>query len=80
MGIPNLSMSLLITILNLLSFRRYICLISGSKLASPLTADLASVMRSIMEQAGIKCGAYTGIHAYFSRGDFHSVEGNFQVL
>ncbi|CAH2217368.1 jg23263 [Pararge aegeria aegeria] len=47
----------------------------GSKLASPLNHNLASAMLSVVTEASIKCGLYTGIHAFFSKGDFHSIEG-----
>ncbi|XP_045448529.1 macrophage mannose receptor 1-like [Melitaea cinxia] len=51
------------------------CHLEGSKLASPLNADLSAAMRRLMKEDGMKCGIFTGIHSTFSRGDFHSVEG-----
>ncbi|XP_039754267.1 macrophage mannose receptor 1-like [Pararge aegeria] len=51
------------------------CHLEGSKLASPLNHNLASAMLSVVTEASIKCGLYTGIHAFFSKGDFHSIEG-----
>ncbi|CAH0719669.1 unnamed protein product, partial [Brenthis ino] len=52
------------------------CHLEGAKLASPLTSGLSLAMRKKMEREGVlKCGVFTGIHASFSRGDFHSIEG-----
>nr|XP_034830465.1 uncharacterized protein LOC117987550 isoform X1 [Maniola hyperantus] len=51
------------------------CHLEGSKLASPLNTELAAAMRSVAQQNSLKCGVFTGIHSFFSRGDFHSIEG-----
>ncbi|XP_041978384.1 C-type mannose receptor 2-like [Aricia agestis] len=50
------------------------CHLEGAKLASPLTEELKTALRGLIP-AGDDCGVFTGIHATFSRGDFHSVEG-----
>jgi thiamine biosynthesis protein ThiC len=47
----------------------------GAVLASPLNKLLFEAMVKLMKSNQIECGAFTGIHATFSKGDFSSVEG-----
>ncbi|XP_023949387.1 macrophage mannose receptor 1 [Bicyclus anynana] len=51
------------------------CHLEGTNLASPLTNELKLAMVSEIQQAALECGVFTGISSFFSRGDFHSVEG-----
>ncbi|XP_013169530.1 PREDICTED: macrophage mannose receptor 1-like [Papilio xuthus] len=53
------------------------CHLEGSNLASPLNVGLKSAMSVLIGEASgdMTCGAFTGIHAMFSRGDLYSIEG-----
>ncbi|XP_052740366.1 uncharacterized protein LOC112053983 [Bicyclus anynana] len=52
------------------------CHLEGGNLASPLDAGLRLAMQAAMQQAElVKSGVFTGISGFFSRGDFHSIEG-----
>ncbi|CAH2984881.1 unnamed protein product [Chilo suppressalis] len=48
-------------------------LVTGAVLASPITSQINSILS--MQLNLIKKPIYTGIHATFSKGDFHSIEG-----
>ncbi|CAG5031463.1 unnamed protein product [Parnassius apollo] len=53
------------------------CHLEGGKLASPSTQGLINAMKLLIDGAtgDMSCGIFTGIHATFSRGDFHTIEG-----
>ncbi|KAL0811289.1 hypothetical protein ABMA28_009703 [Loxostege sticticalis] len=51
------------------------CHMEGAVLASPLTPALRDAMSNLAKDKNISCGVFTGIHAFFSRGDFASIEG-----
>ncbi|CAH2038125.1 unnamed protein product, partial [Iphiclides podalirius] len=53
------------------------CHLEGGNLASPLNIGLKNAMNILIGEAtgDMTCGAFTGIHAFFSKGDFHSIEG-----
>ncbi|CAK1595717.1 unnamed protein product [Parnassius mnemosyne] len=53
------------------------CHLEGSKLASPSTQGLINAMKLLISEAtgDMSCGIFTGIHATFSKGDFHTIEG-----
>ncbi|CAF4900146.1 unnamed protein product [Pieris macdunnoughi] len=52
------------------------CQLEGAILCSPNTINLVEVMKFVMQntRAGVS-GVFTGTHATFSKGDFHSVDG-----
>lgn len=54
--------------------------ISGGRLASPMSGDMASAMVSIMAKNGNTSHVYTGINAHISRGDFMTTEGKLSKL
>ncbi|XP_038211933.1 C-type mannose receptor 2-like isoform X1 [Zerene cesonia] len=52
------------------------CHLEGAILLSPKTANLQEVMKKTMKDThSERTGVFTGIHALFSKGDFHSVDG-----
>ncbi|XP_038211903.1 secretory phospholipase A2 receptor-like [Zerene cesonia] len=52
------------------------CQLEGGVLASPKTEALSYVMRRLMKGTHSETtGIFTGIHALFSKGDFHSIDG-----
>ncbi|CAH2038132.1 unnamed protein product, partial [Iphiclides podalirius] len=53
------------------------CHLEGGNLASPSNIKLRKAMGFLIEEAtgDMTCGVFTGIHAFFSRGDFQSIEG-----
>ncbi|XP_026325290.1 C-type mannose receptor 2-like [Hyposmocoma kahamanoa] len=52
------------------------CQLEGADLASPSSELMLQAMIDISGQAsGVRCGIYTGINAWFSKGDYTSIEG-----
>ncbi|CAH2038128.1 unnamed protein product, partial [Iphiclides podalirius] len=53
------------------------CHLEGGNLASPSNSSLQDAMSFLIEEAtgDMSSGVFTGIHAFFSRGDFQSIEG-----
>ncbi|XP_047517696.1 C-type mannose receptor 2-like [Pieris napi] len=52
------------------------CHLEGANLASPQNLKFATVLRNTLKNTHAeRTGIFTGIHATFSNGDFHSIEG-----
>ncbi|XP_026318392.1 C-type mannose receptor 2-like isoform X1 [Hyposmocoma kahamanoa] len=52
------------------------CQLEGADLASPSDDLMLNAMLFISKDAvGVNCGVYTGIHSWFSKGDFTSIDG-----
>lgn len=51
---------------------------SGADLASPSDDLMLNAMLYISKDAvDVNCGVYTGIHSWFSKGDFTSIDGRY---
>ncbi|CAH2038130.1 unnamed protein product, partial [Iphiclides podalirius] len=53
------------------------CHLEGGNLASPLNSSFQNAMKFLIDEetSDMSCGVFTGIHAFFSKGDFQSIEG-----
>ncbi|XP_026318377.1 C-type mannose receptor 2-like [Hyposmocoma kahamanoa] len=52
------------------------CQLEGADLASPSNDQMLQAMVDIIGQArGVNCGVYTGVNAWFSHGDYTSIDG-----
>ncbi|KAJ8715413.1 hypothetical protein PYW07_009895 [Mythimna separata] len=51
------------------------CTLEGATLASPTTLEMKTEMINIIKASSLKQEIFTGIHAYFSQGDYHTIEG-----
>ncbi|KAJ8709526.1 hypothetical protein PYW08_009530 [Mythimna loreyi] len=51
------------------------CTLEGATLASPTTPEIKSEMIRIIKDSSSKQEVFTGIHATFSQGDYHTIEG-----